>query len=825
MASRIQGITIEINANTTNLEQSLSRVSTRARDIQKELRDVERGLRLDPSNVELVAQRQQLLTEAVSASTERLEQLRSAQQQVQQQFESGTINDEQYRAFNREIVSAENNLRGLQNSLQQIGPETERLQTAQRALNNYLGATNQTVDDLSSTLGTRLTNAIRNGSASADQLETAVRRIGQASGRTGDELNRFQQALRDADGSDLRQIERDLQRVERQAEQTTNEIAEGFRNAGRIASGALSGIGFAAAGATAGLVAFVESQTELSTDLARLRTNAADAGFSLESVEDGFRRIAAVSGEADSAVEALSNLVATDFDENQLAQAIELVNGAAIRFSDTLKTEGIADGLQETFASGAAIGPFAELLERSGINVDQFNEGLAQASKNGTETNFVLEQLSNLGLKEVYDSYLETNSAITDYNQAVVDSQVRLADLSEAFRPFVTGLLDIGNTLLDVALGNLSFSEALTSVGEQVQNLGGRLLEASRNALPKFLDGFSEAFPRILVAGREILLKVVEGITSQIPQFIETAVNLATSLVGTLTDNFPQFLETGVRILNNIVNGIIQSLPSIARGAGSIILTLIQGIISNFPNIIQAGVNIIVNLISGLASSLPQVGSYVVGTLIPTITNIFRNTDFADLGRQIINGIVRGITSTASNAVNAVRGVVGNIINSAKERLGIRSPSRVFMGIGSDTIEGLSIGLESQKNNANNSLLSVVDTIQESARNGLDSVKSMLGENFNFNLNSSLNTNLNSNGIIPNNFLVNGGLTSSNQFLQQNASINSDNFSNIIEAINGISSNQSPVIVNLDGKVIAEVVSSNQAYNANALSLTRGVNL
>ena len=91
-------------------------------------------------------------------------------------------------------------------------------------------------------------------------------------------------------------------------------------------------------------------------------------GFDYKNIEDGFKKVAAVTGEADSAVETLSNLMQSGFNDQQLASVIDDINGAAIRFSDTLKTEGIADGIQETFATGEAIGMFGELLERSGVD-------------------------------------------------------------------------------------------------------------------------------------------------------------------------------------------------------------------------------------------------------------------------------------------------------------------------------------------------------------------------------------------------------------------------------------------------------------------------
>jgi phage-related minor tail protein len=118
MASKnIRGITIEIDGATTGLEKSLQDVNKKARDIQSELKEVERLLKLDPKNTELVAQKQKLLGDAVENTKEKLERLKSAQKQVDEQFKNGEITEEQYRGIQREIIATEENLKSLQEEI------------------------------------------------------------------------------------------------------------------------------------------------------------------------------------------------------------------------------------------------------------------------------------------------------------------------------------------------------------------------------------------------------------------------------------------------------------------------------------------------------------------------------------------------------------------------------------------------------------------------------------------------------------------------------------------------------------------------------------
>ena len=114
MANRIKGITIQIGADTTDLTKALRQVNSTIASTQASLKDVNRLLKLDPSNTELLTQRQKLLTESVNATKEKLETLKTAEQQAQEQFREGKISQEQYDALKREIIATEESLKDLE---------------------------------------------------------------------------------------------------------------------------------------------------------------------------------------------------------------------------------------------------------------------------------------------------------------------------------------------------------------------------------------------------------------------------------------------------------------------------------------------------------------------------------------------------------------------------------------------------------------------------------------------------------------------------------------------------------------------------------------
>lgn len=137
MANRIKGITVEIGGDTTKLQTALKGVNSSIKDTQSQLRDVEKLLKLDPGNTELLAQKHRLLGEAVAGTKEKLETLKTAAEQANTALANGEITQDQYDALQREIIETERNLRELENqanqsatALQKISAVGEKLQSA-----------------------------------------------------------------------------------------------------------------------------------------------------------------------------------------------------------------------------------------------------------------------------------------------------------------------------------------------------------------------------------------------------------------------------------------------------------------------------------------------------------------------------------------------------------------------------------------------------------------------------------------------------------------------------------------------------------------------
>ena len=191
-ANRIKGITVEIGGDTTKLQTALKGVNTEIRNTQSQLKDVEKLLKLDLGNTELMAQKHRLLGQAVSETKEKLETLKTAAEQANTALANGEISQSQYDALQREIIETENNLRDLERqagqsavALQKIAATGEKLKTVGSAIEGV----GQKLMPVTAAVGGLGVAAVK----VASDFDSAMSQVAAVSGATGKDL----EALRD----------------------------------------------------------------------------------------------------------------------------------------------------------------------------------------------------------------------------------------------------------------------------------------------------------------------------------------------------------------------------------------------------------------------------------------------------------------------------------------------------------------------------------------------------------------------------------------------------------------------------------------------------
>ena len=192
MANRIKGITVEIGGDTTKLSKALESVNKNIKNTQTQLKDVEKLLKLDPTNTELLSQKHKLLADAVSATKDKLSTLKIAAEQANTALANGEISQQQYDALQREIVETEQELRRLQTEADKTNTAFAKIGAAGEVMQNVgnkISGAGEKLMPITAGVTALGTLAVKTGA----DFDSAMSKVAAVSGATGEELD----ALRD----------------------------------------------------------------------------------------------------------------------------------------------------------------------------------------------------------------------------------------------------------------------------------------------------------------------------------------------------------------------------------------------------------------------------------------------------------------------------------------------------------------------------------------------------------------------------------------------------------------------------------------------------
>lgn len=490
-----------------------------------------------------------------------------------------------------------------------------------------------------------------------------------------------------------------------------------FLSAGLLTSGITSLVsGFANA---------VAESEEFTNALSRLEINAQTAGNSFDNIQDQFTNFIALTGQADSSAEALSNLLQTGFDDVGITQAVEALSGAVVQFPDTLNIESLADGLQETLATGSATGQFGELLDRLGIGAENFSNKLAVATTEAEKQQLVLQTLADAGLNDVYQQYEQANAATLEFKEAQAELDIAMSNfvvgtlpmVSEGFGQFSDGILALSEAYKEGGITGVIdlIKQSISGLPEAISAAMPQIIESGTNAIISFVEGAQQSIPEILDSGVEIINSLVNGILQALPQMVSKIPQIITTFVQFITSSLPQIINAGINILLNLLNGIIQTIPKLVAQLPQIITSITSTLAANLPQIIQAGFNLLLKLADGiisaipsLVSKLPQIISAIVQGLGALIKGIF------DVGKSIVEGIWQGILGAKDWLIGKVKGFGQDILDGLKGFFGIHSPSTVMRDVvGKNLVLGIVEGVNAYGEKV---VIAITKPVEEAAK-------------------------------------------------------------------------------------------------------------
>ena len=477
MSNRIKGITVEIGGDTTKLDKALAGTNKQLSTTQKSLKDVERLLKLDPGNADLLEQKQRLLAQAVEGTSQKLDTLRQATLNADQALQRGKDYQAKYEPLKAELDSVAASMRGMEANQESMQAKLE------------------------------------SGQISTEQYDAFQKKLEE----TRKKYKELQQAVKDLDKEfagakmsteqydalqrELAATEKSLEDLKRTAKDSSSALKKFGDTAGKVSStagkvkNAFAPVTAAIGGVAAAAIATVPATEEFRADLSLLDNNARQAGVGIDAARQAFMDFNTVSGETDSSIEAVSNLLQAGFTESNLQIAVEGLANAAATFPDTLKIESLADSLQETLATGSATGQFGELLDRLGIGAENFSANLAQCTTEVEKQNYALSVLVDGPLQGVYEGWRQNNQGLVESREASLELQTAISELAESLQPFVTELTELATKFLDWFNSlDEGTQKAIVGIGGLVAAISpmAGVIEKVSGVLPKLVDLFDK---------------------------------------------------------------------------------------------------------------------------------------------------------------------------------------------------------------------------------------------------------------------------------------------------------------------------------------------
>jgi phage-related minor tail protein len=195
-STKVRGITIELGADTSGLSKALKSVNQEIGSTQKQLKDVEKLLKLDPHNTELMEQKQKLLSERVGETKTKLEALKQAQKEVGEELKKTGEGQEQYDALQREIISCTNELKELEKQASASSVAMQKISAAGESLKNVgdkISSAGQALMPLSTAAAGLSAGIIK---TTAD-FDASMSKVAAVSGAAGDDFDALRNKARE----------------------------------------------------------------------------------------------------------------------------------------------------------------------------------------------------------------------------------------------------------------------------------------------------------------------------------------------------------------------------------------------------------------------------------------------------------------------------------------------------------------------------------------------------------------------------------------------------------------------------------------------------
>ena len=676
MADKIQGITVEIGGDTTGLSAALKEINKESAAISKELKDVEKLLKLDPGNTELLAQKQELLAKQADLAAKRVEAVSQAQEQVNKMVAGGEIDkgSEEYRKFERQVASAETSLKQAEDAQKEFTDQknAEKLEKLKAGFEAFGDAVRITVEAVAAVGAAVVAGVAQGAKAIADATTEAavyaddIATLSTQTGIATDTLQAYKYT------SELVDVSLDT---------LTGSMSKNFAAMQKAANGDEK--------ATAAYERLGVAVTDAEGKLRNQEETYWELIDALGQVEDETERDALAMQIFGKSAKELNPLI--ELGSDALGEMMDKAYDAgAVLSEDTLSSLlGVSDAMEIMKSNADAVknnlgATLMTEVYQGAANVEQaFGAMIATVANGGEVTEEMKQQLTDAMVSMVENiaaAIPSLLSAVGGIFEAVLSAVTEaLPGISAAlteYLPQLTGtILDMLPAIVEVGM------QLFVALVDAMPEIIAQICAALPQIIDAIVDGLIQSLPAIIDAGVTLLTALVENLPDIIVAIVEALPEIITAIVDALLAAIPQIIEAGVTLLIALVEDLPHIIEVIVDALPQIIDAVVSGLLDALPQLIEAGVTLFIALvqnlpaiIKGILEAVPK----IIKSLFEAFTNRENLGKLADAGLALVKGLWEGISDATSWIKEKIGGFAKGVVDSIKDFFGIHSPSTVF---------------------------------------------------------------------------------------------------------------------------------------------------
>lgn len=698
MANRIKGITVEIGGDTTKLQTALKGVDSELRNTQAQLRDVEKLLKLDPGNTELLQQKQKLLADAVGETKEKLETLKTAAEQANTALVNGEISQQQYDGLQREIIETEEQLKKLEEqanqsatALQKISATGEKLKSAGSAISG-VGTKLLPVTAAVAAAGTAAVKT-------AADFEAGMSKVAAVSGAAGGDLDKLSAKAREMGSKTKFSATEAASAMEYMAmagwktedmlggiEGVMNLAAasgEDLATTSDIVTDALTAFGLTAADSGHFADVLAAASSNANTNVSMMGETfkycapiAGSLGFSVEDTAEAIGLMANAGVKSTQAGTALRTIMTNLSGDVKIAgSAIGEVSVATTNADGSMRdlSDILADcrtafsGLTESERASAAeslvgknaMSGFLALMNAGEADVNKLSGAIAGCD--GAAENMANTMNDNLeGQLTILKSGLE--ELAISFGEVLVPV---LTDIVKALQGFVGWLnsLDEGSRkiIITVALVAAALGPVLIVVGKVISSIGTIM-----TVIPKLAGVINTVKTAFTALNATMLANPIVLIIAAIAALVAAFIYLWNT-----NEEFRQFWidlwedikETAVNVWNAIKEFMSAAWEAIKTTCQTVFNAIAQFFITIW-DAIKNTVTTVVNAVSAFLTTAWNTIKTTISTVLTAIQTVFATVWNGIL--SMITAVVKGIQTTISTVWNSIKQTITTVVNAIK---------------------------------------------------------------------------------------------------------------------------------------------------------------